>query len=119
MQSSFRSFILLKKFKFFCMISDPILCGENRDGAVGTATGYTLEDGGVGVRVPVGARFFSSPCRPDRFWGQPNPPIQWVPSALSAGVKRPGREADHSPPTSAEVKNTWIYTPTPPCVFMA
>jgi hypothetical protein len=25
--------------------------------------------------------------------------------ALSLGVKRPGREADHSPPSSAEVKN--------------
>jgi hypothetical protein len=32
------------------------------------------------------------------------PPIQWVPGALSPGVKRPGREVDHSPPASAEVK---------------
>jgi hypothetical protein len=24
---------------------------------------------------------------------------------ISQGVKRPGREADHSPPTSAEIKN--------------
>jgi hypothetical protein len=30
------------------------------------------------------------------------------------GVKRPGREADHSPPSSAEVKNSWSYTSTPP-----
>jgi hypothetical protein len=29
------------------------------------------------------------------------------------GVQRQGREADHSPPTSAEVKETWIYTGTP------
>jgi hypothetical protein len=35
------------------------------------------------------------------------------------GVKRPGREADHSPPTSAEVKKMWIYTSTPPYAFMA
>jgi hypothetical protein len=28
------------------------------------------------------------------------------------GVKRPRREADHSPPTSAEVKKMWIYTST-------
>jgi hypothetical protein len=35
------------------------------------------------------------------------------------GVKRPGREADHSPPTSAEVKKTWIYTFIPPYTFMA
>jgi hypothetical protein len=46
-------------------------------------------------------------------------PIQWVPRALSPGVKWPGREADHSAPTSAEVKTTWIYTSTPPYVFMA
>jgi hypothetical protein len=35
------------------------------------------------------------------------------------GVKRPGREADHSHPTSAEVKKMWIYTSTPPYTFMA
>jgi hypothetical protein len=36
--------------------------------------------------------------------GPTHPPIQWVPGALSMGVKRPGREADHSLPSSAEVK---------------
>jgi hypothetical protein len=35
------------------------------------------------------------------------------------GVKRQGREADHSPPTTAEVKKMWIYISTPPYVFMA
>jgi hypothetical protein len=35
------------------------------------------------------------------------PPIQWVPGAFSLGIKRPGREADHSPPSSAEVKE-WV-----------
>jgi hypothetical protein len=30
----------------------------------------------------------------------------------SLGVKRPGREADHSPPSSPEVKNTWSSTST-------
>jgi hypothetical protein len=38
------------------------------------------------------------------------PPIQWLPAALYRGVKRPGREADHSPPSSAKVKNVWSYT---------
>jgi hypothetical protein len=33
------------------------------------------------------------------------PPIQWVPRPLSPGVKLAEHEADHSPPTSAEVKN--------------
>jgi hypothetical protein len=43
----------------------------------------------------------------------------WVPGALSLGVKRPEREADHSPPSSAEVKNAGSYTSTPQYVFMA
>jgi hypothetical protein len=42
------------------------------------------------------------------------PCIQSVPGALSVGVKRPGREANHSPPSSSEVKNEWSYTSTPP-----
>jgi len=33
------------------------------------------------------------------------PPVQWVAGVLNPGVKRAGREADHSPPSSAEVKN--------------
>jgi hypothetical protein len=35
--------------------------------------------------------------------GLTHPPIQWVPKDFSLGVKRSGREADHSPPSSAEV----------------
>jgi hypothetical protein len=64
-------------------------------------TGYGLDDRGVGVRVPVGSRIFSSPRRPERLRST-QPPIQWVPGALSPGVKRQGREADHSPPASVE-----------------
>jgi tRNA U34 5-methylaminomethyl-2-thiouridine-forming methyltransferase MnmC len=41
------------------------------------------------------------------------PPIQWEPGALSLGVKRLSREADHSPPSSAEVKNVWTCISTP------
>jgi hypothetical protein len=50
--------------------------------------------------------------------GPTHPPIQWVPGALSLGVKWPGREAGHSPPSSAEVKNAWSYTSTPQYAFM-
>jgi hypothetical protein len=42
--------------------------------------------------------------------GPTQPPIQWVPGAFSLGVNRPGREADHLPPSSAEVKEcTELY----------
>jgi hypothetical protein len=45
--------------------------------------------------------------------------IEFVPGALSPEVKRQEREADHSSPTSAEVKKTWVYTSTFPYAFMA
>jgi hypothetical protein len=45
-----------------------------------------------------------------RFTQTPN---QWVPGFLPRR-KAPGHEADHSPPSSAEVKNTWSYTSTHP-----
>jgi hypothetical protein len=38
--------------------------------------------------------------------GPTQPPVQWVPGVLSPGVKaRPGRDADHSAPSSAKVVN--------------
>jgi hypothetical protein len=42
------------------------------------------------------------------------PPIQWVPSVFTPRIKLPGREANYSHPSSAEVKNAWSYTSTPP-----
>jgi hypothetical protein len=49
--------------------------------------------------------------------GPIEPPIQGVPVALSLEVKRLGREADHSPPSSAEVKECvelYLHSPTTP-----
>jgi hypothetical protein len=41
------------------------------------------------------------------------PPIQWVPGALFPGVKRLGREADYSPPSSAGMKKIGAVSPLP------
>jgi hypothetical protein len=80
-----------------------------RDSVVGIAMGYGLDDQGVGVPSPgmVKNFLFSTLYRPAL--GTTHPPIQWVPE-----VKRPGREAHHSPLASADVKNMWICTSTPP-----
>jgi hypothetical protein len=45
---------------------------ESRDSSVGIETGYGLDARGVGFRVAVVSRIFSSPCHPYRFWGPPN-----------------------------------------------
>jgi hypothetical protein len=58
--------------------------------------------------------FSSIWCRDWEFVELSQPPIQWVPGVPSLGVKRQGRESDHLPPSSAEVKNAWSYTSTSP-----
>jgi hypothetical protein len=85
----------------------------SRDSSVGIATGYRLYDRMIGVRLPAEAENCSLHHRVQTVSG--------IHSAtyLSLGVKRPGCEADYSPPSSAEVKNAWSYTFTHQYVFMA
>jgi hypothetical protein len=45
--------------------------------------------------------------------GPNQPPVQCVP-VMFLGVKRQEGEVNHSPPSSAEVKNEWSFTHTPP-----
>jgi hypothetical protein len=65
-----------------------------------------------GVRFPVtsGNFFFATKSR--QALGPTQPPTQ-----RKQGVKRPRREAGHSPPSSDEVKNAWIYTYNYPYIF--
>jgi len=65
----------------------------------------------------AGIFFFAPASRPVLMHIQPL--IEWIPRALAPGENRPAHEDDHSPPSSAEVKNTWSYISTPPYVFTA
>jgi len=60
----------------------------------GLTTGWAVRD-----QIPVGTRFIH-PSRP-ALWPTQSP-AQWV-TGLSLGKVRPGRAADHSPPSSAAV----------------
>jgi hypothetical protein len=89
------------------------ILGPISDSAVGRAT---LRAGQLRGRssspITVKNFPFSTSSRPAL--GPIQPPIKWVLGALSPGVKRQRRETDHSLPTSAEVKEMWIYTTIPP-----
>jgi hypothetical protein len=67
----------------------------------------------IGVLGFVGAGNFCLYHHVQNSSGATQTPVQWLPGAFSLGVKWLGHEADHSPPSSAEVKNAWSYTSTP------
>jgi hypothetical protein len=79
------------------------------------AMGWTIGVLGFDSRRGVGIFLFTTASR--TALGPTQPPIQWVPGALSLGVKRPGREASHSPLSSAEVKECvelYLHSPNTP-----
>jgi hypothetical protein len=79
----------------------------HRESSIGIATGYGLD----GPRLIPTASILALIST--------QPPIQWIPGALFPGIERQGREADHSLPSSADVKNGAAISPLPPYVFMA
>jgi hypothetical protein len=97
-----------------------------RSPGISVSTVTTLRPSQPGVRFPPrtgkGSFLFVAVSRPvlrattasKTAVGPTQLPIQCVSGAFSLGVKRPGREADYSPPSSAEVKNAWNYTSIPP-----
>jgi hypothetical protein len=87
---------------------------RSRDSSVGIATGYGLNDRGVGVRVPVGT--LRHVIQTD---SGAHPAYPMGTGGDFPGVKRQGREADHSPPACAEAKKVWICITTPPYASMA
>jgi hypothetical protein len=64
--------------------------------------GWTIGVIGFHSRRGLGVFLFTTSSR--TALGPIQPPVQWVPGALSLGVTRPGREVANSHPFSAEVK---------------
>jgi hypothetical protein len=76
------------------------------------ATGWTIGVLGFDLRRGLGIFLFTTASR--TALGPTQSPIQWVLGALSLGVKRLWREADHSPPSSAESRMCGVIHPLPP-----
>jgi hypothetical protein len=68
------------------------------------ALGYGLDDRGSRVRFPAAAGNFSLHHRVQNGSGAHPASYPMGTRGFSLRVKRPGREAYHSPPSSAEVK---------------
>jgi hypothetical protein len=67
---------------------------------------YELDDRSIGVRSPAGAEdFSSSPCVQTGSGAHPASYPMGTGGPFPGGKARPGRDADHSSPSSAEVVN--------------
>jgi hypothetical protein len=77
-----------------------------------------LDCRGAGVPIPAAARDFSLLHRIQTGSGPTQPFAHWAPSFFSR-AKVAGREVNCLPPSSAEVKITWSYSPTPPYILVA
>jgi hypothetical protein len=67
---------------------------------------FGLDDRAIEVRSPTGTKdFSSSPCVQTGSGAHPASYLMGTGGSFSGGKARPGRDADHLPPSSAEVKN--------------
>jgi hypothetical protein len=83
----------------------------SQNSAVGIATGYWIVTEGSQFESRNGPKFFLLHVAQTCSGAHPAFSLM---GACFPGVKKSGREAT----TSAEAKKTWIYTSTPPHVFM-
>jgi hypothetical protein len=76
---------------------------------------YGLDDRAIEVRSPTGAEdFSSSACVKTVSGAHPASYPMGTGSSFPGGKARPGRDADHSPPSSTEVKNEYeLYLLSP------
>jgi hypothetical protein len=92
---------------------------KSRDSSVGVALGYRLDDRDSRVRFPAAAGNFSLHHRVQNGSGTPQPPIQWVPGALSLGYSGRGMKLTthiHLVPRS---RMRGAIPPLPQYAFMA
>jgi hypothetical protein len=69
---------------------------------------YGLDDRAIEVRSPVEANDFSSSlCVQTCSGAHPASCTMGTVGSFPGAKARPGRDADHSPPSSAEVENEW------------
>jgi hypothetical protein len=64
-----------------------------------------LDDRAIEIRSPTGADFSSNPCVQTGSGAHPASYPMGTGGSFPGGKARPGRDADHSPPSSPEVKN--------------
>jgi hypothetical protein len=89
--------------------------------SVSILSDYGLDGWAIEVRSRQRRKdFYSSLCAQSGFGTHPASCIMDNAAPILGATARPGRDADHSPPSSAEVENEWeLYLLSPPSAFVA
>jgi hypothetical protein len=91
------------RFQYFTALLFQIM---SRSTSVSKVSGYGLDDRAMEVRSPAGAEDFSySLCVQTDCEAHPASCPMGIRGPFPGGKARPGSDADHSPPSSAEVMN--------------
>jgi len=102
--------IILNRIRLYLMHSTitPTQCVERGPNSTATTLRLTNKHQWFDSRQRQRNFLLSTASRPPL--GQPCTLSNGYGGTLSFGVKQPGREGDHLPQTSAEVKKRWSYT---------
>jgi hypothetical protein len=90
--------------RIICSGQGPLAGSRISSGSI--VSDYGLDDWAIGVRFPAGAEDFSSIiCVQTGYGAHPASCTMGTGDPFPSGKARPGRDADDSPPSSAEVVN--------------
>jgi hypothetical protein len=88
------------------IINLPTFCRKELGSSVSIVSDYGLDDRAIEVRSPAGAKDFSSIlCAQTGYGAHPASCTMGTGGPFPGGKARPGRDANHSPSSSAEVEN--------------
>jgi hypothetical protein len=88
------------------LVSSASFLSRSRGSSGSIASDYALDNRAIEVRSPAEAKeFFLQPLCPDRLWSPHSLLYNEYRRSFPRGNSRPGRDANHSLPSSAEVKN--------------
>jgi hypothetical protein len=90
---------------FIILTLDKVFLGSKSRGSSGSIVSDYGLDRAIEVRSPTGSDFSSSLCVQTGSGAHPASYPMGAGGSFPGGKARPGRDADHSPPCSAEVKN--------------
>jgi hypothetical protein len=90
---------------------------QSRGSSVDTATDYVLEKRVIRIRLPARGRCLCLVHSILINSGSQSHSYPLGTGCCVQGVKRPGRDADHYPPSCTDVNNAWTYTSITPYYF--